>query len=256
MAVEGPTLTAIVARLDNATFNLAAYGLAFAFAMLVESPIVNLLSASVALAKDRAAAAKLQRFMIWLNIAITVVMILLCIPAVFKLLATDAIGLADDIAWRFHVGLMILTPWPAAIGYRRFYQGLLIRNNQTRKVANGTIVRLVSMATSASILALATNAEGIIVATVGLTTGVVCEALATRWMARGVIKLYRDQELDDCEPPPTDREIIRFYTPLALTSAVGFLSMPILSYFMNQAPQAVASPSSSSSAALDSLFKK
>jgi len=29
----------------------------------------------------------------------------------------------------------ILLPWPAAIGYRRFYQGILIGSGLTRRVA-------------------------------------------------------------------------------------------------------------------------
>ena len=35
MAVEGPFLAAIIARLADPKFNLAAYGIAFAFAVLV-----------------------------------------------------------------------------------------------------------------------------------------------------------------------------------------------------------------------------
>ena len=38
MSVEGPFLAAVIARLPEPRFNLAAYGVAFAFALLIEAP--------------------------------------------------------------------------------------------------------------------------------------------------------------------------------------------------------------------------
>jgi len=241
MAVEGPTLTAFVARLDNATYNLAAYGVAFAIAMLIESPVVNLLSTSVALAKDRAAEERLRWFMIVINIAVTLGMVLVCLPPIFDVITYDLIGLTEDIGWRLHLGLLILIPWPGAIGIRRFYQGLLIRNNQTRNVAYGTAVRLISMAVTAVALYLFTDVEGIILGATGLSVGVTCEALATRWMARDVVRKYREQELDACQPPPSNRKILQFYAPLAMTSLIGFVATPMLSFYMTHAPDTVSS---------------
>ncbi len=51
MAIEGPFLAAIIARLANPKFNLAAYGVAFSFAVFIEAPIIMIMSASTALAK-------------------------------------------------------------------------------------------------------------------------------------------------------------------------------------------------------------
>ena len=241
MAVEGPTLTAFVARLDAASYNLAAYGVAFAIAMLIESPVVNLLSTSVALAKDRAAEERLRWFMVVINIAVTLGMILVCLPPIFNVITYDLIGLTEEIGWRLHLGLLILIPWPGAIGVRRFYQGLLIRNNQTRNVAYGTAVRLITMALSAILLYVFTDVEGIVLGASGLSIGVVCEAIATRWMARDVVRHYREQELSACQPPPSNRKILQFYAPLAMTSLIGFIATPMLSFFMTHAPDTVSS---------------
>ena len=52
MSVEGPFLAAVIARLPEPTFNLAAYGVAFAFALIVEAPIIMILSAATALVRD------------------------------------------------------------------------------------------------------------------------------------------------------------------------------------------------------------
>ena len=67
MAVEGPFLAAIIARLADPKFNLAAHGIAFAFAVLVEAPVIMLMSASTALAKDEVSFRRLRNFTYVLN---------------------------------------------------------------------------------------------------------------------------------------------------------------------------------------------
>ena len=50
MGAEGPAIAAVVARLPNPRINLAAYGgIVFPLALIIESPIIMLLAASVAL---------------------------------------------------------------------------------------------------------------------------------------------------------------------------------------------------------------
>ena len=53
MALEGPILAAIVARLAEPKANLAAHGVAFAIAIIIEAPVIMMMSASTALAGDR-----------------------------------------------------------------------------------------------------------------------------------------------------------------------------------------------------------
>jgi hypothetical protein len=67
MAIEGPFLAAVIARLPDPKFNLAAWGVAFAFAILVEAPIIMIMSASTALAEDAASFLKLRNFTYILN---------------------------------------------------------------------------------------------------------------------------------------------------------------------------------------------
>ena len=53
MALELPALSAIVARLAEPKINLAAYGgIVFPLALIIEAPILMLLTASTALSKD------------------------------------------------------------------------------------------------------------------------------------------------------------------------------------------------------------
>ncbi|MGD8305446.1 MAG: hypothetical protein PVF17_02230, partial [Ignavibacteria bacterium] len=83
MSVEGPFLSALIARLADPKFNLAAYGVAFALALIVEAPVIMIMSASTALVRDRYSFKKLKQFTYVLNAAITLLMLVLLIPGIF-----------------------------------------------------------------------------------------------------------------------------------------------------------------------------
>ena len=240
MAIEGPIVTSLIARLPDPTYNLAAYGVAVSLAMLIESPIIMLLSMSVALAKDRNAVERLASFMWRVNALVTIGMLIVSIPQVYAVVAYGLLNLPEAVAGRMYWALVCLIPWPAAIGYRRFYQGLLIRAGQTRRVAYGTVVRIVTMAGTALTLA-ASGLPGTIVGAISLSVGVICEAVVTRIMAHGVMQQYRLQNREQCAAPPAYSEVMRFYVPLAMTSVIGFVVTPMLAFFMGRSPMSIES---------------
>ncbi|HLP46077.1 MAG TPA: hypothetical protein VK469_09025 [Candidatus Kapabacteria bacterium] len=246
MSIEGPFLAAIIARLPEPKYNLAAYGVAFSFAMLVESPIIMLLSATTALCKNSDTFYKLRRFTFILNSAITSIMLIVLLPPVFHQLAEHLIELPHDIAQLTHIALLLLLPWPAAIGFRRFYQGILIRRGLTRRVAYGTMVRLISMATAAGILHFL-KAPGAYVGAASLAFGVTCEAIATRLMVRKALKellqispLPFSPGMAD-EKPITYRFIARFYYPLALMNILSMGVYPMVTFFMGKSRNSIES---------------
>ncbi|MHB8796933.1 MAG: hypothetical protein ACYDBY_00580 [Thermoanaerobaculia bacterium] len=239
MSVEGPYLSAIVARLAAPVPNLAAFGVAFTLAWLAESPIIMLLTATTALVKDRASFLAFRRFATLLNGAVTATLVVLVLPPVFRFVSERLLALPPDVARLAHLATALLVPWPAAIGYRRFYQGVLVRHRMTRRVAYGTVVRLATMSATAAALATATPLPGALIAAVALSAGVVAEAGASRFMARRLVAGLIAESGDAV--PPSQRELARFYFPLALTSMISMTTAPLLTFFMSHGPNAVQS---------------
>jgi hypothetical protein len=237
MALEGPFLAAVIARLPEPKFNLAAYGVAFAFALLVEAPVIMMMSASTALVEDADSFRKLRNFTYTLNAAITGAMLVLLIPSVFRFIIEGLIGLPEDIGRLTYGALAILLPWPAAIGYRRFFQGLLIRGGLTRFVALGTVVRLSTMASTALVLYKLSSLPGAQVGAVALSAGVCAEAVASRLMARGTVRRLRATRTEGSTEDGrlTYRRITRFYYPLALTSILALGVSPLVTFYMGRA---------------------
>ncbi len=236
MSVEGPYLAAIIARLGDAKYNLAAYGVAYSFALIVEAPIIMIMSAATALIRDRDSFRKMRNFTFTLNFIITIFMIVILIPPVFYFIAEDLLNLPDNVARLTHHATAILLPWPGAIGFRRLYQGVLIRHNLTRRVAYGTIIRLASMSVSAIVLYLFFDVPGAVVGAAALSTGVTMEAAASRFMARVPVKslLYDKKYSSTTGEPLNYRFITKFYYPLALTSILGLGIQPMITFFMGQ----------------------
>ncbi len=235
MALEGPFLAALIARLAEPKENLAAFGVAFAVAIILESPVIMILSASTALIGGRESFRRLRRFTYTLNAAVTVTMLLLLLTPAFPFLALHALRLPEHVAGLTHTALLMLIFWPAAVGYRRFYQGILIRGGETRRVAYGTVIRLSSMALVGIVLARYTAWPGAWVGGAALAGGVLAEAVITRWMARHAVRRVReiDEPADVAHPDGlTQRAIGQFYFPLALTSFIGLAAHPIVTFFM------------------------
>lgn len=243
MGVELPFLVAIVARLAEPKYNLAAFGVAYSFALIIEAPIIMIMSASTALVSNRDAFFTLRNFTYFLNGLITLCMLIGLLPPVFYFITQDLIGLPQEVSRLTHITSIILVPWPGAIGYRRFYQGILIRHNLTRRVAYGTIVRLFAMAGTGLIFCSFFRVDGAVVGAAALSTGVTLEAIASRFMARlSVKRLLLDSESSPAkEEYLTYRFITKFYYPLALTSILALAIHPMVTFFIGRSRLAIES---------------
>jgi hypothetical protein len=239
MSVEQPFLIAFIARLGDAKLNLAAFGIAGSFALIVEAPIIMLMSASTALVTGRHSYLKLKRFTDILNAGITGVQLVILIPPVFRFIVTDLMGVPEDITRLAHIALVIFLPWAASIGYRRFYQGILIRHNLTRRVTYGTMVRLLVIVIVGLILYSA-GINGAYVGAGAMSLAVMTEAIATRMMASATLKrLLQTEDLENGHMGL--RSITRFYYPLALTSILSLGVHPFVTFFLGRSYMAVES---------------
>ena len=107
MSVEGPFLSALIARLSEPEYNLAAYGVAFSFALIIEAPVIMMMSASTSLVRSYHSFLKLRTFTYSLNALVTLGMIILIIPSVFYFIAQDLIELPHEVANPTHSLLLI-----------------------------------------------------------------------------------------------------------------------------------------------------
>jgi progressive ankylosis protein len=241
MAFEGPFLAAIIARMADAKYNLAAYGVAYSFALLSEAPVIMMMATSTALAKNYKSYLKLRTFNNYLIIFVTVALSISLIPPLFNFIVLTIMNLSENIARLIQTSLLLLLPWPGAISYRRFLQGILISNDKTRMVSYGTVIRLLSMSATALSLYFFSNVPGAYVGAASLSVGVVMEALASHIMARGLLKQLKESDNEESTTDLNFKSIINFYFPLALAAFIGFGAHPMISFFIGHSRMALES---------------
>lgn len=239
MAAELPLMSAVVARLPDPRVHLAAFGsIVFPVALVIEAPIIMLLAASTALATDRRAYRWLARFTHGAGLALTLVHGLVAFTPLFEVVV-EVLGTPEEVVDSARTGLRILLPWTWAIASRRFQQGLLIRAESSRRVTQGTLVRLFVNAGVLAAGAASGRLPGIAVGTLAISAGVTSEALFVAWFARPVVRSLPEPAPDAA--PITGRSFARFYVPLAMTPLMTLLIQPIGAAAMSRMPNAMAS---------------
>jgi hypothetical protein len=241
MGIEMPALSAIVARLANPEINLAAYsGIVFPLSLIIESPIIMLLSASTALSKDWASYVKIRRFMNTVSAAMTALHVLVAFTPLYDVIASQVLGVPAAILEPGRLGLRIMVPWTWSIAYRRFNQGVLIRFDRSRAVGIGTLVRLGANLLVLSIGYSLKAVPGIVIASSAVIAGVLSEAAFVGALVRPVLQ-NQLRHAPAIATPLTLRAFLEFYIPLALTSLLSLAVNPIGSAALSRMPLAIES---------------
>ncbi|MBE2202708.1 MAG: hypothetical protein IAE79_29115, partial [Anaerolinea sp.] len=197
MTAEGPIITAAINRLPDEVVMLAAQGIVMSLSVMIESPVINMLATSTALVQDYASYRLVRRFTVHLALLLTVVTILVAFTPLFHVVVVTWLEAPPEVARWVKPGMQIMTLWSAAIAWRRFLQGIMIRFGQTRKVAWGTAVRLLASGGTVAGLALFTPWSGVIIGATALMAGVIAEAIYATVAVRPLLRA----ELHPDNPP-------------------------------------------------------
>ncbi len=239
MTAEGPLLSSMINRLPHEVVMLAALGIVFSLAVTIESPVINLLSTATALVEDHASYLLVRRFTVHAMIFVTGVGGVLAFTPLFGLVVIEILGTPTEVARWVRPGLQGLVLWSAAIAWRRFLQGILIRFGEPRLVARGTFVRLVATAGTAFGLYAWSSWPGIYLAAAAMMAGVTTEALYATWVSRPLIRqLATGRSLatakspgqEPSSEPLTYRRLFWFHLPLAATSVLTLMSQPLVAF--------------------------
>lgn len=235
MATDGPIAVAVLSRLANATVNTAAFAVLMGLALWIESPIIDLLATSTTLATSRHNYLQLRRFTLMLLALVTGVHLLILVPGIFNVVAFKMMGLEPDVAHASWLGMCFVVPWSACIGWRRYSQGILIRNGKTRPVGLGTVVRVITMGAVAFGLLGRVQWEGIQIVAASMVLSVAAESAYIHFACREVLRRRYEshQGLDD-GPTVTFRRLIGFHFPLTATTMVTMVSFPMISGFLSR----------------------
>ncbi|MEM7204637.1 MAG: hypothetical protein AAF628_30545 [Planctomycetota bacterium] len=243
MGAEMPLVVAAVSRLAEPKTHLAAISaIVYPISLLVEGPVIMLLAASTALARDRASYHWLRRFVYSSAALLTAVHVGVAFTPLYDVVAGDWLGAPAEALEPGRLGLRLMTPWTGMIAYRRFQQGVLIRFDRSRDIGIGTLVRLI--ANGGILLAglLHGGYSGVAVGATAIAAGVTAEAAYAAAAVRPIRRALpaRDPNAQALHA----RSFVSFYVPLAITPVLSLAAQPVGAAAMNRMPQALTSVAS------------
>ena len=240
ITVEQPILAAVVARSEEPKVQLAAWGLAFSLILVLSAPSISMLAASTALSRDRESYRRGRQYMIRLSVGLTAVHFLLAFTPLFDIVVFGLISAPPELGDPVRSSVRIMLPLIPSLALRRFQYGVLIRCDQTRAVSLGTVLRLVLEVALAVGLFLLSGWNGVIVASVTISTGVVFEAVYATLRVRPVVRKNLLSKIQGA-PPLSWNRFVRFYLPLVLTTFMQILLQPLVSASLSRMPDSIGS---------------
>ncbi len=236
MMAEGPLVAAAINRLPDEVVMLAAFGIVISLAVLIESPIINLMATATALVHDRASYLQVRRYTVHWMVLLTVVQALVAFTPLFDLLVLRLIAVPEEVARWVRPSLQIMVPWSAVIAWRRFLQGVLIHFGRTRLVARGTAVRLITVVAVALAFTWWARLPGIYLGSIALMCAVFAEALYVTLAARPAVRrLMATPSSPSTESPTLSyRALVAFHLPLAGTTVLTLLTQPLVNFCLTR----------------------
>lgn len=240
MGIESPTLTAFVARMAMPEINLAAWGsIIYPISLAVEGPIIMLLAASTALATDKKAYGKLFNYMIVMSLVLTTIHVLIAFTPLFYMVVSGLLNVPEPLLEPGRIGLQIMTPWTFMIAWRRLNQGVMIKYGNSRAVAYGTVIRLVTLVSILFLGITYTDWSGAKVGSVAVAISVSMEALFAHFTVQNILNKILPPSSE--AKPITLNSFTHFYLPLAMTPLMTLLIHPAGAAGMSRMPDTLAS---------------
>ena len=226
MMVLEPTVINIgLGRTAAPELALAAYGVAFSLALMVEAPIIMLLDASVARAADRAAFVLIRRFALVSGLIVTAIGLILSFTPLYDLVVRGWMNIPADVAAQARPTLRVLSLWPLPIAWRRAHQGVLIRARHTAAISAATVVRLLTLAGAMLGGLVLYPQQGALIAGTAMVLSVTVEAALITLATRPT--LHSDSYRAGTSHL-TLGDLWRFYHPLAWTTILRQFGRPLL----------------------------
>ena len=240
MAFEHPMVAAVISRLPKPEPNLAIFGVTFSIALIIESPIIMLLTAGTALARDKCSYGRLLCFTHIMATVLTALHLVIGLTPVYPFIMGDLLGVPTELVEASRPTFLIMTPWTAAIAYRRLWQGVLIRFHRTGVVPLTIISRLVAGGITLAFGLWKHCLRGADLGALALSIGVTAAAITAYCFVRSTVREHLSNPSPEDKPLPWG-SLLEFYVPLALTSLINLVGRPLIIVGIARAAQPLES---------------
>lgn len=234
MALGEPVRNYAIASLPNGELNLASFGIAKSLANFFEAPIIMVLHASNALAKDIESSKKFFRFTLVFSLLLAGIFLSLSVPAVFEIVGKKVFSLSFEISDVTRKIIYSIFPFPFIIGWRRYFQGLLIQQKKNSVVAHASLIRLFFVI-AIPLLGIYLSWSGLACAIGSLIGGLVAESIYVTYFS---LKYYNNSFVKSKQNSPLPKSyyaLFKYYFPLGYSMMIIWGTRTLIIFMLSYA---------------------
>lgn len=242
MSVETPVVIAGVSRLPDAELQLAAYGVLTALSWWLVNLGAPLIHTGNTLGRTRRSFLLLRNFSLATCALATLLAAAIYFTPAYDFVVQGLLGASEPIAKAALPGTQLMVAVSFTIGYRRFYQGLLIRHGYTSIIGWCTLVRVVVVVVAVWAGVSLGSLSGATMAGAALSASASVECAVVAVFAEAILRRRHGPRW---EPGTAFRldygAVLRFYAPLAVMMLLTGMSRPVITAAMNRLPEPILS---------------
>src|SRR5437868_8999312 len=195
-----------------------------------EASHISMIDVSTSLSADLQVCRMLRRFYLIMAGALLLFASVVAFSPLYDFIVRDVMRIPPQVAQAARPAVWAFLLWPIPIGWRRLYQGALIKHGHPKPVGAGGLVRLSALAVGLLFFGwLGTSVvriEPAAIAVLAMLVSVTAEAVAVHGWTNRILRMMPETTLG--KPAPTYRDVWQFFFPLGATSIMSTLMQPIL----------------------------
>jgi Na+-driven multidrug efflux pump len=225
MTLEPLIINSAISRGPSAELQLAAFNVMFAVALVIEAPVLMLLSVSTALAQTQASVRRLLQFTVVLAGTVVTIGLVISLTPLYGWLLVDLMNIPPEVAAAARPAQAIMALWPLPIAWRRTLQGVLIAHDRTPVVTAATVARILALAVTLAVGSAIAPNRMLTISAIAMQIAVLAESLVITGPALAVV---RQLPSSAGEPVFSWRWLAGYYQPLAVMTLMRQVSRPLM----------------------------
>jgi len=237
-----PMINAALARSENPEWALAAFAVALSITMPIMSPLFGLRQVTTALSTDKDMLGRIRTLTLSLGGLSTFLLLILCIPPIYSFFVEDIMAIPTQVAQIGAPVLLVLALTPILGVGRGYYQGILVHYKKAGPIGTGALFYVVSIGIILLFGSHFLSMEGALLAAIASLIGQIFYVLI---VAIPTFPIIQNQMPALSESIPdhnrTNRYLILFFFPLAISTILSALVDPALQTGMARSPNPTTS---------------
>lgn len=242
MMIEMPVVTAGISRLPEAKVQLAAYGVLFSLAYVFTTIGNALTHTGNTLGRSRHAFRLLRNFAFFVCVGITLLAGAVYFTPLYDVVVGGLLGTPPDVAAAAKPGLQLMLLAGFAIGWRRYYHGVLIRHGYTNIIGAVTLVRAATLIAVVYVGVTVGTFTGMEVAGAALFLSAAVESAVTTVIAELILRRSTSIRWEKDEAFAVSYgAAFRFFLPLSVMLLLTAVMRPVIASLITRMPEPVLS---------------